>query len=54
MRPGSSRSVVQQAAVDLIQSLGAVAGANRHGADGPARRHLRAWTGRHWAGLCGR
>lgn len=40
MRPGSSRVVVQKAAVDLIQSLGAVAGANQHGADGPARRHL--------------
>ena len=54
MRPGSSRGVVQKAAVDLIQSLGAVAGANRHGADGPARRHLGARTGRHRAGLCGK
>ena len=54
-RPGSSRGVVQKAAVDLIQSLGAVAGANRHGADGPAR--LTTWArgrGRHRAGLCGR
>jgi len=42
MRPGSRRGVVQKAAVDLIQSLGAVAGANRHGADGPARRHRGA------------
>jgi len=47
LRPGSSRGAVQKAAVDLIQSLGAVAGANRHGADGPAHRHLGARTDWH-------
>src|SRR4051812_6042480 len=49
LKDGGRRRVVQQAAVDLIQPLGAVAGADRHRVNGPAC--LRSGgKNRHWAG----